>query len=183
MAKNVTPHQEAVMRGASIHGAAATRDQAGPDLMWELIERDLADAEWSHVKDPREGLLRRKKCSARRHPSGPVPDGSVARASGPARCQLLRKRRRDNSACADAAFQIALGEKLRVRVQNRESRDPNLGSQHPGGGDPLSRPKTALENSRTKPIIDLAMKRRRKRPVYRNHGKNAGGDSLHSSGS
>jgi hypothetical protein len=59
---------------------------------------------------------------------------------------LLRERRRDNSACADAAFQIALGEKLPVRVQNRESRNANLGSQHPGGGDPLSWPETALEN-------------------------------------
>ena len=145
-AETLIARQSTIVSGVGIHGTASTRDQAGPDLMRELIERDLPDAECSPVNDPREGSPSEEELKSASLPVWARAWWEWSCAGGTARCELLRKRRRDNSACADAAFQIALGEELRVRVQNREARNTNLGSQHPGGGDPLSRPETAFEN-------------------------------------
>ena len=75
-AETLTARRSAIVSGVGIHGPTATRDQAGPDLMRELIERDLPDAECSQVNDPREILFQRKNRGSRRdRPPRPTARG------------------------------------------------------------------------------------------------------------
>ena len=114
-------HQIAVMDRLGVGGAAASRDQAGPDLARKFIECDLADPERSEVREPREPGRRRKQLTSPGDGPGGGIRGGAFGPSGPSGDEWLGKRGGNDRSGANTAFHIAFGQKLSVSIEYREA--------------------------------------------------------------
>jgi hypothetical protein len=88
----------------------------------------------------------------------------------------------DEGAGSDTAFKKALGEELRVGVEDGEAGDFELGGESAAGGHLLSGGEVAAENSLAKAGVDLAMEGRGGLAVDGDDGDDSGGNVDHEQG-
>jgi len=148
-----------VVNGTGVGVAAVAGDEAGPEAEGELVEGGLMNAEGPPAAERGEVA------------EGGVEGGSrrdATRASGREGRRIFRQRNGhalfgercgDEGAGADFTGEVALGEKLRVGVENRETGDAELRGQLAGGGNAFGGAQLAAQNGGAKAIIDLLMER------------------------
>ena len=149
-------------------------DQSRPDAERKAIHRWLADAKRSPPREPGIPFLWEEKIGlARYRPPDAVRlhvrHARAVRAVGPARNVF-----RDECPGADPAFEISLGDELLERIEDRKTRDPQLGRERSGRRDALARPQPSLENRVAKTLVELPVEGRRRRSIDGDDGDQRG---------
>src|SRR5205814_3076966 len=149
-------HRIPVLQCLHAHAARITRDQLQPNFYREFVQVRLADLEGTEAFRPRRSLVWRKGCSAGRNP--PLLPTDARRIL----CSLCicpaRKRTRDKRAGADAALEISLSEKLRIRGQDGQSRDARLARELTRRWNKVASAKFAANPPAAERIVNLLIK-------------------------
>jgi hypothetical protein len=175
LSKRHESERTADIRRGNLQSAAVAREQLRPQIEGELIESGLVDAKSAPAKAPGIGIVRRKESGAMRGVAGGrgLVD-ALLRLAGSA-----GQRGRDEGAGADTTFKKALGEELRVGVEDREAGDFQLGGESAAGGNLLAGGEVAAENGLAKTGVDLAMEGRGGLAVDGDDGDDSGGNVDH----
>ena len=140
---------------------AVSADEPRPDFVREAVDGGLTDSKRPPPPEPRIRSAREKKVRVPRHGTPPprgrrAPGGFPRGAPGPDGNEA-----RDVRPRADAAVEVALGDELLVRVENRKARDPELGREGPRRGNSLAGPQPPAQDRLAKPVVELPVQRRR----------------------
>ncbi len=85
----------------------------------------------------------------------------------------------DECAGSDAALEIALGEELRVGVEDREAGDAQFCSEFTAGGDALTGAEVAAQDRRAVAVVNLLVQRVCRPAVDGDYRQNSCGCAAH----
>jgi hypothetical protein len=102
-------------------GAAASRNEARPDLARKLVKCDLANPECPEMRQPGELDCRWKQLVSAGDPTRSGMRGCAFHTCRSTGDRVLGKRGGNDCPGSDPALHIAFGHKLRVSVEHRET--------------------------------------------------------------
>jgi hypothetical protein len=174
-AKGLEAEGVEVVGGVDAQGSAMAGEEFGPEVEGKVVERGLMNAEGSPAMTPGIGVV------------GGELHGAAGGAAGAGRffCGAadgggrMREGGGDKGAGADAAFEVALGEELRIGIEDGKAGDGEFGGEGAAGGNLLAGGEIAAKDGVAEACVDLAMEGGGGLTIDRDDGDDACGNVEH----